>query len=736
MEKTDRFRKALSRGEQLFAKKSYVAAKKELDYVLRIAPNEDIQEKVRICEEQIRIERRKEQIKKARKLEKKGDLSGALDCFTAASTAVASIALEPWLQDKITQLRHCLETEQAQVAVEKADDEEDPATRLAIYDRALTRGDTDPALVEKKAGCLVEMGRYEEAVRLYTEESASESLPQSMQGRYDLGYARIARGQYLEGLAQWEPLLPGYRALFPQIIALLPYLAKELEHKRLAEADRGYALPRRILAIIAQTISSEIPSEPQDSPLQDNLLQDKQLIGRYLRYFDYCYLKELWYTGNHRKIPGLLSSPLRPRDVPFLAKVYLSLSESDVDYLGPAITYWLTAIYNRHTLRSLHVHQAIPDVPDDEILRDGLLELLDKQLSAHARADRLSPSLKAHWQTERQQIARLAALPIEPEGAPASPDRTDPQGASSGGDSVDSYERYFPCTPAFAREFGISDAIVDLLQEKKDEIMDGATLDEQDWFELCAGYLPLGQYMEWIEPGNEEKIFKALPDKTPDRETNYLRQRIAFRCAINRVRAGGRHSRKYFQVAIPLLAANPHLRRELIDLVYGDTSEKVISSLSDAMEFLGGYMDDTDFLEAAAHCIGLEVENLMAQGVSANLVEKRLNVGLAIHPDCPQIQTALQSVRREQNFRRVDKAMKTGNLIKAARLIFDSKDEVMEGLFFDAAENGYLHVTLNTEEDRVIPRLRELYEACSIVDEKHWLVERLEEELAQRGVEL
>ncbi|VFM95226.1 MAG: hypothetical protein BECKG1743D_GA0114223_100736 [Candidatus Kentron sp. G] len=730
MGKTDRFQKALSRGEQLFAKESYVAAKKEFDHVLRIAPSEDIQEKVRICEEQIRLERRKEQIKKARRLEKKGDIEGALDCFTAASTAIPSIAPEPWLQDKITQLRHCLETEQAQAAVEKAGGEEDPSARLAIYDMALTRG-SDPELLEKKAGCLVEMGRYEEALLLYTQESASGSLPQSMQGRYDFGYARIARGQYLEGLAQWEPLLPGYPALFPQIIILLPYLARELEHKRPTGQGYGYALPRRILATIAKTISSEAASGPQDSPPQD-----KQAIEQYLRYFDYCYLKELWYTGNHREIPRLLPSPPRPRDVPFLAKIYFSLSESDIDYLGPAITYWLTAIYNRHTLRSLHVHQAIPDVPGDGILRDGLLELLDKQFSAHARAGRLSPSLKAHWQTERRQIARLAALPIEPEGgALSSADTTDPQGSSSGGDVTDGHGWCFPCTPAFAREFGISDAIVRLLQEKKDEIMDGVTLDEQDWFELCVGYLPLGQYIEWIEPGNEEKIFKALPDKAPDPETGYLRQRIAFRCGINRVQAGGRHSRRYFQAATPLLATNPHLRQELIDLVYGYTSEKVISSLSEAMEFLSQHMDDANFLEAAAHCIGLEVENLMAQGVSANLVEKRLNVGLAIHPDCPQIQTALQSVRREQNFRRVNKAMKTGNVIKAARVVFDSKDEVMEGLFFDAIENAHASIPLTSDEEMVVPRLRELYEACCIVDEEHWLVERLGEDLALRGVD-
>ncbi|MBT8419696.1 MAG: hypothetical protein KJO08_02420 [Gammaproteobacteria bacterium] len=721
MDKTNQLQAFLSRGERLFAKKSYIAAKKEFDHALHIAPDKDTQEKRRLCEEQIRLDQRKEQIKKARKLEKKGDIPGALNGFSAALAATGStIQAEPWLQDKIAQLRHRLEIGQMTSAVEKADDEKDPSIRLALYDIALAQG-ADPAILEKKAGCLVEMDRYEEAVVLYANEATtSQSIPQSDQGRYDFGFALIACDRYLDGVAQWEPLLSDYPILFPQIITLLPYLTREL-----AEHGRGYALPRRILAIIAGTDSRKT------SPAAT---QDPQLIDQYARYFDYCYLKELWYAGEHSAIPALLPSPPRRRDVSLLAKLYLSLSADNVEYLSIAITYWLTVIHDRDTLRSLHVHQDTPNVssnaPSDEILRDSLLALLDKQVAAHARSDQLSPSLSAHWQNERRQIARLAALSIEPEEEAASSEGgMASHGSSSNEDLIDGDRNYFPCTPAFAEEFGISDKILRLLREKKSDF----DLDEQDWLELYAGYLPLGQYMSWIDPGNEEKIFSALPGKAQDQETEYLRQRIAFRCGIGRVLAGGRYSRKYFQAAIPLLTKNPHLRQELIYLVYAETtSEKVISALSDAMEFLARRLDDSRFLEATAHCIGLDVENLMHQGVVTGTLEKRLDAGLAICPDCPQIQTTLSNVRREQNFRQLDKAMRAMNLGKAARIVVEAEDEEIKELFFDAMENAYDSLMGGGNQEIVSLGLRNLYEACCTADEEHWLTEQLGEDLLDR----
>nr|VFK28482.1 MAG: hypothetical protein BECKMB1821G_GA0114241_103723 [Candidatus Kentron sp. MB]VFK32872.1 MAG: hypothetical protein BECKMB1821I_GA0114274_103721 [Candidatus Kentron sp. MB]VFK75927.1 MAG: hypothetical protein BECKMB1821H_GA0114242_10366 [Candidatus Kentron sp. MB] len=702
MANNDQLQQLSQRAERLFAKNSYAAAKKEFERIVELSPSEDVRRKLRICEQELVLQQRKEQIKKGRRWEKKGELASALDCFTSAATAQT----EPWLEDKITQLRQQLETSKAISAVEKAAREKDPEKRLATYDLALAQGQ-DPALAEKRIGCLVEMGRHEEAIELYGNEA-----PQSIQGRYDFGYALIARGRYREGLMQWEPLLPDYPVLFPQVMAFLPCLAREL-----ARQGKGYAAPYGVLSdprmlALEKKGSSEIAPEAIES------------LDQYRRYFRYCYLKELWRADDYAGLLELLPSPPGLPDVPLLARLYLNLAETDINYLKAAITYWLTAVYwegpysapnsERSSLDDRTSQQDLLDA----LSVDGLLAPLEAQIAAHTRSGRFTPDLQAHWQTERRQIRHLAEFLAQ----------SNEESPSVGGEASDDDEKYLLCTPAFAREFGLSDQILDLLRAKKDNTDDDAVR-----LELHAGFSPLGACMDWIEPGTEEKVFHALPNgKSLDPETRYLCQRVALRCGINRIRAGGRHTRKFFQAALPVLGTAPRLPQELIDLAYAQPTEQVISSLSEAMEFLARHVKEPRFLEATAHCIGLDLQNLLLQGVSSDILEKRLAVGLSFDPDCQQLQTIRELILKEKNSRKIGKALRSGNLQKAARIVRDIEDPELSNLFFDTMETFYHEIPMETEEREINALINRLYEACCIADEEHWLTEELAEERLAR----
>ena len=722
MEKNNQLQRVSQRADRLFAKRSFAAAQKEFKRILSLSPNKDIRNKIQVCERELLLQRRKDQIKKGRRLEKKGDLASALDCFTRAAT----IQTEPWLEDRIIQLHQRLESSRVALIVEKAARKQEPEKRFSAYELALMSGSNDPELMEKRVGCLVEMGRYEQTVDFYANHA-----PQSIQGRYDFGYALIACGRYLQGLTQWEPLLPMHSALLPQIMAILPCLAREL-----VQLGNGYALPYRILS------NSKMFG-----------LEKNELLDQYCRYFRYCYLKELWFTENYARIPELLPSQPQLRDVPLLARLYLNLSETDVGYLKLAITYWLTVIYNRKSLYSLRVEETSSNdhgsfvtpedekallihnhnlttnqTPRDDSLWDNLLALLDEQIATHTRAGRITPDLKTHWQMEHRRIESLALFFIYPQGQSLSVEGE--AGIKEGNNRLtDSYEKeYFPCTPEFAREFGFSDGILRLLQERKSD----PGIDEGVRLELHAAYSPLGRYMDWIDPGSEDKVFNALPkSRNLDPETSYLHQRIALRCGINRIHAGGRHVRKFFQAALPILESTPRLPQELIDLAYAEPSKEVISSLSEAMEFLAGNLKEPRFLEATAHCMGLDIQNLLLQGVSVDVLEKRLNLGLAIYPECQQIQITLSLVLKEKNARRINKALKSGNLQKAAHAVCSSEDADMENMFFDAMETLYAQAQLlaEREEGGRSAILNEIYEVCRIVDEQHWLTEQLAEEV-------
>ncbi len=663
MNEQTRHRQIRAKADQYFARKNYVAAKKEYARALQLSPNDEISARIRGCEEQIALQKRKEWIKKGRRLEKKGDLSAAMDCFSQA----LENGHEEWLEKKVEQLGRRKREGQSETLIGQIRGMTATATPedvLAACDRALALGQDD-RLRQEKLGCLVQLGRYTDAIALFEERTLDGS-----QGRYDYGYALIATGRYRQGLAQWATLLSIHPTLLPQVEACLPGLAQEM-----ASGGGSYDVLHRLLA--------DMPAAEKTPALES-----------YRRYFSCRYIEELWYANDHARIGGLLPDlpePVNPRSLGLLARVYFSLAGSDVRYLEPAISYWLTAIYNEGLLQSLRIHGAVPDAPDNRAIRAGLLQLLAERVDMHAREGRLTPALEAHWQAERRQIEHLSALPMD-----------------SGGLAL------FPCTPAFARNFALSESMLDLLRAQRPDL----GLDDPAWLELSAHYSPLGHYLVWIEAGSEAQVFNALPSPGADPLSDYLRQSIALGCAIGRVRNGDRQTRKYFQAALPLLDSIPHFRRLLIDLAYSEPAEMVLSALAEAMEFLSRHLPEPDFLQAAAHSMAADAELLLLRGVNQATVEKRLKKALAIYPDSHQANSLLAEVRRDQIIKRIGKAFRGGDLAKAAHITRNSANPEIKGYFFDTMAKW--HRDLATEDrTRQLNLLRSMYENCFALDREH-----------------
>jgi tetratricopeptide (TPR) repeat protein len=675
MDKQTQHRQICAKADHYFARKNYVLAKKEYAHALQLAPSDEISARIRACEEQLALQKRKELIKKGRRLEKKGDLAAALDCFSQALEGEH----EEWLEKKVEQLGRRRREDQAEALIEQIGGmtgKATPAERLAACERALELGQDD-RLRQEKLGCLVQLGRYSESIALFEERAVDGD-----QGRYDYGYALIASGRYLQGLDQWTTLSSAHPALLPQVEACLPGLAGEL-----ASGGGSYALPYHLL--------DGLPAAERTPALE-----------RYRCYFTCRYLEQLWYAGDHARIRELLPSlpePTTPPLLGLLARLYFSLAGDDVRWLEPAISYWLTAIYNQELLQSLQIHGAVPDAPDNRSIRAGLLKLMEERVDTHARAGRLTPALEAHWQAERRQIERLAALPVD-----------------SGGLAV------FPCTPAFARRFALSEPILDLLRAQRP----GLGLDDPAWLELSAHYSPLGHYLVRIEAGSEEKVFNALPPPGADPLSGYLRQCVALGCGISRVRNGERQTRKYFQAALPLLEDTPHFQQQLIDLAYSEPAEKILSSLAEAMEFLSRHLQEADFLQAAAHCVAADAETLLQRGVNPASVEKRLKKALAIYPDSHQAKSLLAAVRREQTFERIHKAFRGGDTTKVANIVRDSADPEVKGYFFNTMEH-WRQGLVSKDKTRQIGQLNSMYRNCFSIDKEHPITLKIAADLKQ-----
>ncbi len=663
MDKQTQHQQICTKADQHFARKNYVLAKKEYARALQFAPNNEISARIRVCEEHLARQKRKELIKRGRRLEKKGDFAAAADCFSQALDSEH----EEWLEKKVEQLGRRKREDHAEAQIEQIRglaETATPAERLAACDRALELGQDD-RLRQEKLVCLVQLGRYTEAIALFEERAVDGN-----QGHYDYGYALIASGRYRQGLGQWTTLLAAHPALLPQVEACLPGLAKELE-----TGEDGWALPHHLLA--------GVPAAEQTP-----------LLESYRRYFTCRYLEQLWYTGDHSRIGALLPAlpePATPPLLGLLARLYFRLAGDDVRWLEPAISLWLTAIYNQELLQSLRIHGAVTDAPDNQVLRAGLMGLLEERVDMHAQAGRLTPALEAHWQAERRQIEHLAALPID-----------------SGDLAV------FPCTPAFARDFALSEPILDLLRAQRP----GLGLDDPAWLQLNAHYSPMGRYLVRVEAGSEDKVLNALPRPGADPLSDYLRQCIALDCGIDGIRNGKRQTQKYFQSALPLLKEMPHFQRQLIDLTYSEPADEVLSALAEAMGFLSGYLQEAIFLQAAAHSIAADAEILLHRGVNPATVEKRLKKALAIYPNSHQAKSLLAEVRREHAFKRIGKAFRGGDMMKAAHIVLESADPEIKGYFFETMERW--RQDLATEDRaRRLSLLGSMYGSCLVIDREH-----------------
>jgi hypothetical protein len=63
------YREAGQKAERFFAKSNFPLAKKEFEKALQLQPSAELQEKIRLCSQEIDLQKRKDTIKRGRRLE-------------------------------------------------------------------------------------------------------------------------------------------------------------------------------------------------------------------------------------------------------------------------------------------------------------------------------------------------------------------------------------------------------------------------------------------------------------------------------------------------------------------------------------------------------------------------------------------------------------------------------------------------------------------------------------------
>ena len=666
------YREARHKAERFFARSNFPLAKKEFEKALQLQPSAELQEKIQLCSQEIDLQKRKDTIKRGRRLESRGQYRNALKCFEQA----VALREEDWLVEKIGKLQEKLlpteipsqpEPTAALSDSEVAPDEDaNPLSLSAI-----------PEQTAEQAASLVRAGSDQQAIDLWFQHPPTRDA-----ARYYFGYALARIGQFVKALEQWNAIEDVKDSqLWQHYETLLPLVCRELDTGGDAQ---GYAIAYQSVQKLVQGGGSP--------PLAD--------------YVQYKYIEALWNEARYAELVTLLPASPDPITLPLLglyARVYYKLAEQDPQYLELAITCWLTAIYNDRLLQSLSIYEIENEGLDLHAVRDTLLRDLETLIHHYDSQAMLPASTRMYWQLEKRLIHELAMLPLEP-----------------------SAFDIFPCTPAFADKFGLSEAISTWLSAQN--TTPGET--DETRFEVGAYYSQAGRSLMLIEQGEAEQALALLPKNPSDGISAYCRQRVLFRYGLNTARQGLKQTKKYFLEALPLFKQYPRYSDELAELALTDLEPKVYAGLADAMEALSKHLATPKFLEATAYAMSMQAIHLRTLGVSTAKAGKLLDRALAICPESQLAKTTWQEMHRATHFDQINKAFKRQNLPRAVNVIHQSGDPELVDYFFETIESYHEQVQEWDRPSR-LGALREFYTSCAQVDPHHPLTLELGSELGR-----
>lgn len=660
MDDTTQFTQAVDKGRLFLARENFILAKQFFESALRMREDPQIQAAITQCERGLIGIKRKEAIKKGRRLEQKNKFGEALSCFEQANTWEE----EPWLTDKITLLRQKQTLVEMTNQLRASEQSNDLETKLAAYDQALALG-PNTSTINGKAAVLLQAHTPAEVIVLYTTHPPSNDY-----GRYLLGLAHAQQHCFGAAMSWWEQITDIHPPWLEQWRGLIPFAYRELLN--LPAGSHHMATCRLIDRL----------HTPQSQPD----------LTRYAEFFKIKAMETWWHAGMPDQHEAWLQPD--PRTIPWLgcyAQIYFKLAHQDVRHLEIAIPLWLTAIYQDSLLENLAVHQLQATPIHTQELRNRLQDAMERLISSCERTDTLPPGIRALWQIEKKSIAALTRFPPAPESF-----------------------TIFPCTPDFANRFGLATQIQEILRQHR-TLMN----DEGDWFqELSASFSPAGPALLWLERGDETRALALIPPTAKDEQANYCRWRVAWATAVKILKEGKKGARKWLMIARPLLQTSPVYQETLIQLAFTNLEANAIIELEEIMTLLVENIPSAKFREATAHLIGIKVLQLMHTKQTPRNLETLLNQADKLHPNTGMVKNARAYLHKKVTYDQLDAALHKQNLTKAVQIASQTDDQKIRNHFFGAME-AFAASIMDWEKSEQVALYREFYTHCRNLDPNH-----------------
>lgn len=674
MNETASFAQAVDRGNRFLARENFLLAKQAFEEACRIRVAPELQEPMAACDRGLLALKRKEAIKKGRRLEQKGKWAEALVCFEQA----AAWEGEAWLTERVALLQQKCTLATVTEQVRSVTGSVDLEAQLAVYAQVVAL-DPQPPAINQQAICLLQLRRPEAVVALYACHPPVHDL-----ARYLLGLAHAHLASFGEAVTWWAQVTEPLTEWQAQWRGWIPLVYRALrEEPPGPSAVAVYRFICRLQAAGARHAD----------------------LRPYEAFFHLQALAAWWRCGVPDGDADLLESwpdTLSPAWLGQYARIYFKLAQRDARYLETAISLWLTAIYQDGLLDALAAHALFATPIDRQTLRSRLLQAMEQVLAMHERAGALSPGIHAWWRVETRSImgcARLAGLGGQPE--------------------------IFPCTLGFADRFGGSAAILALLQQHRTALDDGG-----EWFlELLAAFSPFRSAVLGVERGDLEKALTAIPVTARDELADYCRQRVHWAMAVKTLTAGRKGARKGFLAALPLVQKYPAYAEALVPLAFADLETPVLQELGEVMELLVPHGVSPKFREATAHLIGIKAEQLLYGRPNFRTVGALLDRADQIHMGTEMVKAARATLYQEMAFEQFFAAMRKRNVTRAAQIVQDTDLPELTSHFFEGMERICQAASGWKLEEQIVS-LREFEAACRLVDPRHPVTKAVGQQLA------
>jgi len=675
----------LERAEKLFKKGSYALAKPAFEEINAVLQDEDIAEKIKICEKEITLLETKELIRKGRRSLKKGNLRDAIQYFEEAYR----LSGEEWLPEKISSLKAEMAGRKSFEAAKDAEQSGDYEKAAELYEEAISVNETESKeILLRRAHILVKAGKYEEAVSIFGTLNISDE-----RAVYDYGFALAKIKKYYDCLKVWDALPEKNNTFSEQKKAVRSLLAAEL-YECFENSKR--CVPKPGLGNEDKGGIAQWERIYEQGKYLTDTAGDKELSGL-TEYARYSLAGDLWKTGQYDKVRELLlpyPSQMNAGITEAYAKLFFRLAEMSREYLTEFTLFWLTALYSPETYIKL-----APDETRREKTRQALIQkgedLIKKKYPDCSAA-------LACWKAEKKAVETLHSLAA---GKP------------------------FPVgTPRFIRKFGGSEPILEMIRNNREFFS-----DTELYLSTGAYYSSAGQSLFHLHNRNYEEVFEGLPisDKAADEFVSYCIERVYFEYGLYCLEKGEPGIGRYFETAAALFEKSPEYEKTFIDKAMSSDHLHEMQWYENALAYIYAKRPVKKIGEALSIIMARRAIRMQnRRQLSLRSTEAVLKKALKLHTDNELARTSLESMQAELDLEDLIRAIEKHKINKACQIAVKSQHREVKEEFLDFIRYNVEHLDDPDIKDRErLFLLNDFAKWCARVDESHPLMKDIDKRL-------